>query len=180
MLRKLVALSVFASALCAQRAVSPENMHHRVWAVVPLVGAGTDDDPKRPMLVPTAAEAEADKIQGVRPDLLGYTVQLSDDGQYALVEFVLSSPLAFENLLRNAVAKIPAVSGSVQTLPSIASDGSEVSALPGNVATLKTALETAVPGLKLFERGKATPAQILAEFRTRKANFTFDLLGRSR
>jgi hypothetical protein len=177
MLRSLVAVCVFASALFAQRNVSPANMYHRVRAVVPLIGAGTTSDPRRPMLVPTPAEQVADAANGGRPDLIGYTMQLSDDGQYALVEFVIPDPMAFERLLVKAMAKIPGSDTlATRTLPSIARDGSNAGSIAASIAARKAALESVVPGLKLFERGKSTEAEILTEFRKRKANFDLQSL----
>lgn len=56
-------------------------MHERLLAVVPMVGAGTYADPKRPMFTAVG------RIEG-RQGLLGFSYQASDDGQFALVEFV--------------------------------------------------------------------------------------------
>jgi len=179
MLRTLFALWVFAIALFAQRNVGPGNGNHRVLAVVPLVGAGTNEDPKRPMLVPSAAEAAADHVDGERPDLLGYTMQLSDDGQFALVEFVVADPMAFNNMLVKAIARqLPDLAANLRSLPVLAKDGSNASLTASNVATLKASLEAAVPGLKLFERGKSTEAEVLSEFRKRKADVTMETLRR--
>ena len=100
MLRLAVILSLCVFTLFAQDRVSPEFMYHRVWAVVPLIGAGTAEDPRRPMFVPSPAERRADAVSRTqegkdsekRPAILGYTMQLSDDGLTALVEFVGSDP----------------------------------------------------------------------------------------
>ena len=57
------------------RPVDPLNTHQRVIAIVPVVGEGTKDNPKKPMLV----------------DLLGviaWKAELSDDKRFALVELV--------------------------------------------------------------------------------------------
>ena len=168
MIRTLFALSVFTGTLFAQRSVPPEYSHHHVWAVVPLIGTGTAVDPRRPMLVP----APDQQPQAERPDLLSYQMQLSDDGKWALVEFVFHSPLAFHNFLVQASAS-PSLGVATPALQAISSDGSNLKALPANAAALTSAFEAAIPGLKLFERGKATPADILTEFRKRKANYTF-------
>ena len=84
MLRTLVTLSVFAGTLFGQRSVPAEYMYHRVWAVVPLVGSGGTGDPIRPMLVPLPSTAAQQPTAGP-PDLLGYQMQVSDDGKFALV-----------------------------------------------------------------------------------------------
>ena len=168
MIRTLVALSVFTGMLFAQRSVPPEYAYHHVWAVVPLVGTGTEADPRRPMLVPAPNQQPA--VEG--PDLLSYKMQLSDDGKWALVEFVFHSPLSFHNVLVKASAS-PNLAVAAPALQAISSDGSNLKALPANTAALKSAFEAAIPGLKLFERGKTTPADILTEFRKHKANYTF-------
>ena len=170
MIRTLVALSVFAGTLFGQRSVPAEYMYHRVWAVVPLVGSGATGDPIRPMLVPLPSTAGQQPAAGP-PDLLGYQMQLSDDGKFALVEFVFHSPLAFHDFL--AKAAVPGTAVAVPALQAVSADGSNLRALTANIAALKSALESSIPGLKLFERGKATPAEILAEFRKRKADYSF-------
>ena len=171
MIRALVTLSVFAATLFGQRSVPPEYMYHRVWAVVPLVGSGATGDPIRPMFAP-APSATSQQPSTEPPDLLGYQMQLSDDGKFALVEFIFHSPLAFHNFLAKA-AMSPSAGMAVPALQPISADGSNLSSLTANITALKTAFESSVPGLKLFERGKATPAEILAAFRQRKATFTF-------
>jgi len=99
-------------------------------------------------------------------------MQLSDDGKFALVEFVFHSPLAFHNFLAKA-ATSPSAGVAVPALQAISADGSNLRALAANTAVLKSVFESSVPGLKLFERGKTTPAEILLEFRKRKADYSF-------
>ena len=59
MVRIVALLMLSFTALFAQNRVAPEMMYHRVWAVVPLVGKGTPDDPRRPMFVPSPAQQAA-------------------------------------------------------------------------------------------------------------------------
>ena len=92
MLRSVALLLLLINTLFAQNRVSPEMMYHRVWAVVPLIGSGKPDDPKRPMFVPSPAEQTAKFRKGDRSGIIGYSMQLSDDGQSALVEFVGATP----------------------------------------------------------------------------------------
>src|SRR6476619_1073333 len=104
MIRTLVALSVFTGTLFAQRSVPPEFMYHRVYAVVPLVGTGTPADPQRPMLVPAPQQpGQAQSLSGP-PELLGWQMQLSDDGKFGLVEFIFQSPIAYQSFLAKAAA----------------------------------------------------------------------------
>jgi hypothetical protein len=130
MLRSVALVLLFINTLFAQNRVSPEMMYHRVWAVVPLIGKGTADDPRRPMFVSSPAE-QAARSKDDRSGLLGYSMQLSDDGKSALVEFVGATP-----------------------------------------ADLKFIVASKVAGVKAFERGSATKAQIEAEFQKYKTGFS--------
>ena len=130
MLRCVALLLLLINTLFAQNRVSPEMMYHRVWAVVPLIGSGTPDNPKRPMFTPSRAEQAAKLKNGDRSGVLGYSMQISDDGQFALVEFVGATP-----------------------------------------ADLKFIVNSQAAGVKAFERGIATKAQIEAEFQKYKNGF---------
>ena len=166
MIRALVALSVFAGTLFAQQSVSRESLYHRVYAVVPMVGSGTPADPSRPMFVP-APPAEGAQPATERPGLLGYQMQLSDDGTLALVEFVFATPAAFASALATGSTNLGLGSGVQAVLP----DGSNVRFV---ISQLQTQLQSLVPNLKLFERGVASKAQIQTEFQRHKANFNID------
>lgn len=147
--------------------------YHRVWAVTPVVGTGkTPNDPIRPMFVQVQAQAAKSVGQAAvapapdRSGVLGYQMQLSDDRKFALVEFVFATPAAFQGLLQAEIAtRGVALNTSVSRAPGA----------PGlaGASAAQVALEAAVPGLKIFERGKATDAQILAEFKKHKASFAF-------
>lgn len=67
-----------------QRA-NPDQAYERIWAVVPLVGAGTATDPKRPMFSDL-------------PGILAYKMEISDNGRLALVEFVAKDRRVFKQL----------------------------------------------------------------------------------
>ena len=81
--------------------VSPGNMYERCIVVVPIVGSGTFADPKRPMYAPLPSQANSTSRVGI----LAYSYQTSDDGKYALVEFVAQDPAAFADILANASVK---------------------------------------------------------------------------
>ena len=51
-LRLSVLLVLVVSPLFSQPRVSPRNLYERLLCVVPMVGAGTDADPRRPMFAP--------------------------------------------------------------------------------------------------------------------------------
>jgi hypothetical protein len=78
----------------AQQPVDAGFTNHRVLAVVPLVGQGTWDDPKRPMFAPVPSARKSNDRSGV----IAYQHVVSDDGKFALVEFVFAD--------RSAVAQV--------------------------------------------------------------------------
>ncbi|HYL35377.1 MAG TPA: hypothetical protein VEV17_05655 [Bryobacteraceae bacterium] len=87
-------------AAWAQPRVDPRQMYERVMAVVPLVGAGTPEDPKRPLYAPLPHGRDSTSRTGI----LGFTYVLSDDGKSALVEFVARDRSAFQQILADAAA----------------------------------------------------------------------------
>jgi hypothetical protein len=92
MLRGIAPLLLLMTSLFAQNRVSPEMMYHRVWAVVPMIGKGTLDDPRRPMFVPSRIEQADRAKKGDRTGVIGFSMQISDDGNSALVEFIGATP----------------------------------------------------------------------------------------
>lgn len=90
----LAGVLVLASLVCAQRRVDPRNTYHRVVCVVPYVGSGTADDPRRPMYAPWPPAP-------ARTEIMAYTQIPSDDGKYALVEFVALDWAAFAPIFKD-------------------------------------------------------------------------------
>lgn len=89
--RKIAALFVLTGALAmAQRKVDIRNMYERVVCVVPVVGKGTFDDPRRPMFAPLQTGKKDE-----RGGIIGFSWVPSDDGQSAIVEFVARERSAF-------------------------------------------------------------------------------------
>jgi hypothetical protein len=74
--------------------VSPENGYHHILTVVPYVGTGKPGDPKRPMYAP-AVRANVNS----RSDILAFVQLPSDDGKFALVEFVAADRNAFQQIM---------------------------------------------------------------------------------
>jgi hypothetical protein len=60
-----------------------------------MTGAGTWADPKRPMYAPSPAQMNPSSRTGI----IGFTHVLSDDGHFALVEFVARDAAAFDHIL---------------------------------------------------------------------------------
>lgn len=148
--------------------VSLGMMYHRVYVISPLIGSGKPSDPYRPIFAPATpplagmGSAPLPALGPSRSGLLGYQMQLSDDHKTALVEMVFSDPIAFQAVMQQEASNRGL---SVPTTP-----GSSPAAVSGS---LTNALQSAVPGLQIFERGKATDGQILAAFQKYKANFSF-------
>ena len=77
-MQHLLAIIAIPSLLLAQaqfRKVDPQLTHERIIAIVPMVGAGTVKNPKHPLF-------------SDQDGLTGFTAEISDDGRFALVEFV--------------------------------------------------------------------------------------------
>jgi hypothetical protein len=85
-----------ASAIYSRPRVSPQNSYERLIAIVPMIGTGAPEDPRRPMFTP------ANGVDGSRQGLLGFSFQISDDENYALVEFVGMNRAAFKEILAEA------------------------------------------------------------------------------
>ena len=98
-------------ALAAQPKVDSQHLYERIWVVVPMVGKGTLADPKRPMYAPTPlalnlplGQVAAQQI-AARTGIIGYSQQVSDDGKFALVEFVARDRSAFKDILADTTVK---------------------------------------------------------------------------
>ena len=116
-----------AGLMAQQRKVDLQHMYERVICVVPMIGAGTYDDPRRPMFAPARPDPND------RSGIIGFSYQLSDDGKLALVEFVARDRAAFSEILSGRHADVRA-----------------------------------------FEKGRASKAEILAEFRKHRKDFDPD------
>ena len=89
--------------------------YQRIICVVPLIGAGTLDDPKRPLFTPVAGRTSTDPelsslpvSKGFKepPAIVAYQSLVSDDGQSAIVEYVARDRATFGPLLTNNSIKI--------------------------------------------------------------------------
>lgn len=88
-----------------QRRVDERNQGERLYAVVPLIGAGTPQDPKRPLFVPSPEERQRAEA-GKTPIITNYSVVLSDDRKFALVELVADDAKALEAVLKSERADV--------------------------------------------------------------------------
>ena len=86
----------------SQHKVDPRNTYQRLICVVPVTGNGTAADPRRPAYAPvTPASAGA-----AQPGIIAYSQQVSDDGRFALVEYVARDRSAFAAILADKSIKV--------------------------------------------------------------------------
>ena len=89
------------------------DAHQHLYAIVPMIGLGTVNDPKRPMFtglpgakiaLPIAGHSTA--ITAQRTGIIGYHAQISDDGKSALVEFIAPSTTDFKDIVGTADSRV--------------------------------------------------------------------------
>jgi hypothetical protein len=79
--------------------VAPDALYHRLICLVHLTGSGKLGDPRRPEYVPAATT-------GSRSEILTWSMQLTDDGQMAIVHYVAADRNAFAPLLADKRAEV--------------------------------------------------------------------------
>ncbi|HVN78121.1 MAG TPA: hypothetical protein VMW38_03930 [Terriglobia bacterium] len=137
-----------ASTLLAQQAVDPRNRYERLICIVPMIGSGTYEDPRRPVYALTDQDREQ---LSPGEGILGYSFILSDDEQWALVEFVATDRKAFARILSDAKGEL---TDSESPIP------------------FQYRQE-----FRVFEKGKVTRASVEKAFRKFKPNLNLDTLG---
>jgi hypothetical protein len=85
-----------------QQRVNPRNTYERLLCVVPMVGSGTAEDPRRPMYAPNPGPGERRSRDGI----LAFTYEQTDDGRFAIVEFVARDRAAFAEILADKSPEI--------------------------------------------------------------------------
>jgi hypothetical protein len=76
-------------------AVSQRNRRERILVAGPMVGSGTYSDPKRPLFAPAGP--------GSANPFLGFSYVMSDDGRFAIVEFVARDRAALAPILSDRI-----------------------------------------------------------------------------
>lgn len=94
----LVLLSGCSPLYFAQQRVQPRLMYERLIAVLPMAGAGTYEDPRRPLFAPVTSRAGG---RLSRRGIVGFSYLVSDDGQWALAEFVAVQRSVFRPILES-------------------------------------------------------------------------------
>ncbi len=101
----LLGVCLLAATLNAAPGSNPKVIYEQIIAVVPMIGTGTFQDPKRPLFTPGRGSAVLPTVVPPSlgflqpPRLEGFTSTLSDDGQSAIVQFVARDRAAFKNIL---------------------------------------------------------------------------------
>jgi hypothetical protein len=101
-------LCLFIGLSHAQR-LDRSQVGERVLAIVPMVGTGTYEDPRRPAFVPSPSEAASAERDGYREEgkgLVSFAYETSDDGRFALVEFVAREPEALRDVLEDEGGRV--------------------------------------------------------------------------
>lgn len=86
----------------SQQRVNLRNTYERLLCVVPMVGTGTAEDPRRPMYAPNPGPGERPSRDGI----LAFTYEETGDGRFALVEFVARDRAAFAQILADTRPEI--------------------------------------------------------------------------
>ena len=102
--RILAGLLLVAALGSGQRKVDPKNTYTRIICVVPMVGTGTANDPRRPQYAPWPPPSASQT--GSRSTILAFTQQVSDDGKSALLELVALDRSAFQAILNDKQVKV--------------------------------------------------------------------------
>jgi hypothetical protein len=103
----VVCLLVAVGSAFAQHRVDPSSMYSRVYAIVPMIGSGTWEDPKRPMFAPIPQQISAASRTGI----IAYNMVESDDGNFALIEIVATSRPQLATITAQITTQLSAVQG---------------------------------------------------------------------
>lgn len=171
----VLSIVAWCATLLAQQPVDHGLIFERLIAVVPMIGAGTYEDPRRPAYVPDSllaggvvkktvdatldttdtAASSVDSALGEAPKvIIGFSYELSDDEQFAIGIFQATDRSAFQTMLD--AAKTPGAS---------LDSGANRNALAGGF------------DLIVFEIGKVERTDIETALRQYKANLNLDQLG---
>ena len=103
----VVCLLVAVGSAFAQHRVDPGSMYERIYAIVPMVGTGTWEDPKRPLFAPVPHQM----TPGSRTGIIAFNQVESDDGKFALIEIVAANKPELASITAPIKAQLSAVPG---------------------------------------------------------------------
>jgi len=93
-----LSLCLFACPMWGAKRNGSDPGEHLI-AVVPLIGAGTPDDPLRPMFIPKPNDVSTALAAGQAPQLISHHYVIADDGKTAIVEFVAARHIFLKAIL---------------------------------------------------------------------------------
>jgi hypothetical protein len=103
----VVCLLVAVGPAFSQHSVDPSAMYARAYAIVPMIGSGTWNDPMRPMFAP----AQQQMIPGSRTGIIAFNQVQSDDGNFALVEIVAANAQQLALITNQMTAQLSTATG---------------------------------------------------------------------
>jgi len=103
----VVCLLACACTAVAQHREDPGRMYERIYAIVPMGGAGTWEDPRRPLFAPVPQQM----TPGSRTGIIAFNHVESDDGKFALIEIVAASKAEMSPIKAQMQAQLSAASG---------------------------------------------------------------------
>ena len=125
---------------------NPYEAGEHLIAVVPMVGSGTNDDPKRPMFALASKDIASAMANHQAPEILQSHFIMADDGVHAIVEFVAPNRAALKQILAAASAGTITVYDPLQT----------------SAAALTTALQKIKAGFNFYQFHSAVSAAAFA------------------
>jgi len=114
---RVAALAIFV-CLCgyAQNSkVDSQNQHERVIALVPFVGSGTMEDPKRPMFAPKPGEVSPGSTTGI----VAFHFEPIADRRWFLSWYAVICPVSGSRQSRHSRARSPAAGAFTTTSTAI-------------------------------------------------------------
>jgi hypothetical protein len=97
-----LAILVCLGGVAQNKRVDSRNQHERLIAIVPMIGSGTMEDPKRPMFAPVPGHVAADSTT----DIIAFHFLPGDDGNFAIVEFIARDQAAFQPVLNSTDPRV--------------------------------------------------------------------------
>lgn len=107
------------------RLVDPGLTYQHIYARVPLIGAGTKTDPKRPMFIAAPSQTPAATSH---TGILAYQMQISDDGNWALCEFVGATPQDLAQITQSTDSNVKVFIRNTSTPADVLADFSQYKA----------------------------------------------------
>src|SRR6266699_6136162 len=101
-MRALAGVCLLAGVSFSGPRPDPAGIYERIICVVPMIGSGTYHHPRRPQFAPAESSAAlAGKTLGFAeaPAIVAFHSVPSDDGLFAIVEFVARDRAAFKPIL---------------------------------------------------------------------------------